>query len=66
MAAYEFIHKLEEFFTSIGTPIRLQEAQIDELQKDKIVDNLNRYKANGLHIKLDETAREKIVDLMYA
>ncbi|WP_042480866.1 iron-containing alcohol dehydrogenase [Solitalea canadensis] len=66
LAAYEFIHKLEEFFTSIGTPIRLQEAQIDELQKDKIVDNLNRYKANGLHIKLDETAREKIVDLMYA
>lgn len=66
VAAYEFIHKLEEFFTSIGTPIRLQEAEIDEEQKEKIVENLNRYKATGQHIKLDESAREKIVDLMYA
>lgn len=66
LAAYEFIHRLEEFFTSIGTPIRLQEAKINEEQKDKIVENLNRYKATGQHIKLDESSREKIVDLMYA
>jgi len=60
----EAINKLEEFFTSINSPVRLWEAGVDASKKDEIVKQMNLNKVTGMHYDLSESDRAKLVELM--
>jgi alcohol dehydrogenase YqhD (iron-dependent ADH family) len=63
-AADLFIEKLEAFFKSINTPIKLSEADISSNDKTKIIDNFKLNNITGLVYPLNETDYEEIFDLM--
>lgn len=63
--ADETIEKLESFFTRIETPIRLSDIKlVDDFQKKAILESMNKNEAQGVHHRLRDEDREKIVDLM--
>lgn len=62
----ETIVKFEDFFRSIESPVRLQEAGIKENDRDELETTMVRNKVNGMHHKLEKEDVEKIIDLMYA
>ncbi len=57
------IKKMETFFTSIKSPIRLSDAGIEYDKKDEIVNLLTKNKASGYNYEFNEY--EKLVNLMY-
>lgn len=65
-SADETIAKLEAFFRSIESPVRLQEAGITQKDRNELETTMIRNKVNGMHHKLEKTDVEKIIDLMYA
>lgn len=58
------IEKLEEFYQSIGCPVRLQDIGIDANQAEEYLKLLQINQATGRVQKLDDRDREKIVEYM--
>lgn len=61
----ETISGLASFFTKIESPVFLPEISIGKDQEQKIINQMNRNKVSGLHHKLNDDDREKIVEFMY-
>jgi len=59
------ISALDNFFSSIETPVRMNEIGIGEDKKPEIVDMMVKNKVNGAHYKLSKEDIEKVVELMY-
>lgn len=64
-AADQFIADLEDFFTSIHTPIRLKEVDIHPTEKEKILANLKLNNVSGGAHKLGEAEHKAIIELMW-
>jgi len=58
------IQKLEAFFTSLDSPIRITEAGIDISKKEEILNQMNKNKVSGMHHALDDNDRARLVDWM--
>ena len=65
-AASIFILKLEQFFTKINTPIRLEEAKISKVDFNKITDNFKLNKVSGSAYALNEESYADILELMWS
>lgn len=59
------ISDLEEFFRSLGSPVRCQAAGIDAARREEILELMNRNQAQGTHHKLSDTDREKIISYAF-
>jgi len=59
------IMRLEEFFSSLGSPVRLQEIGLDLKNKNEILELMNYNKASGRHYIIDNDARLKIINYMF-
>ncbi|MBL7110527.1 MAG: iron-containing alcohol dehydrogenase [Bacteroidales bacterium] len=62
--ADQTIDRLESFFKSIGSPVRLSDIGLGMKDADAILQLLNKQRASGLHYKLDDKLREEMVNLM--
>jgi alcohol dehydrogenase YqhD (iron-dependent ADH family) len=58
------IEKLETFFRSIGSPIRLKETGIDSVNRTEILDLMNTQRAAGRNYILNNKDRQEILDHM--
>ncbi|MBU1372528.1 MAG: iron-containing alcohol dehydrogenase [Bacteroidetes bacterium] len=65
-AANLFILELEKFFIKINTPIRLEEAEIQKSDFNKIIDNFKLNKVSGSVYLLDEKSYDQILGLMWS
>lgn len=63
--ASAFIKKLEEFYSSIHTPIHLSEVNITRTDKDKILENLKLNNASGRVYSMCPTDHEMILEKMW-
>ncbi len=63
--AEETIHDFESFFTSIGCPVRLQQAGIEPDKKDYLLTTMIKNKVNGSHHKLSADDLHMLADLMF-
>lgn len=59
------ILKLEEYFISIGCPVRLSETNYGDYDRDTILSTMISNKVNGNHHKMAEKDYEKLLDLMW-
>lgn len=59
------ILSFKEFFSSLGSPVRCQDAGIDISRKDEILTLMNRNKAEGVHYKLSGDEREEILSYIW-
>jgi hypothetical protein len=59
------IKGIEAFFTQIGSPIRMSEANIAEDKFDEILDLMNRNESQGIVQPLDDSDRKDILEFMY-
>lgn len=64
-AAEETINKLEDFFSSIKSPVRLNQIGISENDKNKIVELMKKNNANGEVHKLKNENYKNLVNLMF-
>jgi len=60
----ETIKKLEAFFSSLDSPIRITKTGIDTSKKQEILNQMNKNKVSGMHHALDDDDRAKLVDWM--
>ncbi|MFP4023558.1 MAG: iron-containing alcohol dehydrogenase [Thiohalospira sp.] len=60
----ETIGRIEKFFKSIGSPIKLSDIGIGEDKKKEITQQMIKNKVNGMVHKLEDDDRKKIVELM--
>lgn len=60
----ETISELSAFFQNVESPVNLSEVGIGEDQKQKIIDQMNRNTASGMHHQLNDDDRKKLVELM--
>ena len=60
----ETIQKLEAFFTSIGSPVRVTEAGIDASKKEEILNQMNKNQASGMVHSLSDNDRKRLVEWM--
>ncbi len=58
------IEKLEAFFTSIDSPLRITEAGIDVSKKEEILSQMNKNQASGMVHSLSDEDRKRLVDWM--
>lgn len=63
--ASAFIIKLEEFYKSINTPIRLSEVNITSVDKDRILENLKLNNASGRVYTMCAQDHEMILEKMW-
>jgi hypothetical protein len=61
-----FISGMEDFFKTIGTPIRLAESNIHESEKKRIIDNLKLNKVRGAFFEMGEDVYEEMLQEMWA
>lgn len=61
----ETIESLEIYFKSLGSPIKCQEAGIDESKKDEILNLMNMNRAQGMNYSLSDTEREQLLSYMF-
>lgn len=59
------IQNFENFFESMESPIRLQQAGIDVNKRISIIEGLNANKASGFMYPLNEDDHQKVVDIMF-
>ncbi len=59
------IRKLEDFYRSIGSPVRLPEAGITKNQHQLIVDTMTKHNESGLHHKLSKEDVVEMIKLMW-
>ncbi len=60
----ELIKRLEDFFSSMGSPVSLQEIGIEQKNKNEILELMDANKVTGKHYILNHEDREKILDYM--
>jgi alcohol dehydrogenase YqhD (iron-dependent ADH family) len=60
----ETIQKLEAFFSSLGSPIRVTETGIDISKKEEILKQMNKNKVSGMHHALNDEDRTRLVEMM--
>lgn len=60
-----FISGMEDFFKTIGTPIRMDESGIDIQTKESIIENLKLNKVRGAFFPMDEEAYKGILEEMW-
>ncbi|MCK5338707.1 MAG: iron-containing alcohol dehydrogenase [Bacteroidales bacterium] len=60
----ETINQLEDFFTSIGSPIRLSQTSYGDYSESKIIDTLRSNKASGMHHRLSGEDHNRLVEIM--
>ncbi len=60
-----FIDGLEDFFKTIGTPVRLIEVGIQDNARDNIVENLKKNKVRGAFFEMDEKIYNSMLDKMW-
>ncbi|MBN2175709.1 MAG: iron-containing alcohol dehydrogenase [Bacteroidales bacterium] len=65
-SAEKTIDSLENFFKSIGSPVRLNEAGIHSAKKPDLLETMIKNKVRGSNFKLTEEEMGKIVELMDA
>lgn len=58
------IEKLEEFFKSIGSPVRLSEIGIEKDQQERITNQMLKTEASGYVHQLSDDDRKRVVELM--
>jgi alcohol dehydrogenase YqhD (iron-dependent ADH family) len=58
------IEKLEAFFRSIGSPVRISEAGIDVSKKEEILKQMNKNQASGMVHALSDEDRKRLVEWM--
>ena len=63
--AEQFILRLEDFFKSINTPIRLQEINVTSTDKAKILENLKLNNVSGRVFTMNESDHEMILEKMW-
>ena len=63
--ADQTIGMIEDFFKSIGSPVRLQEAGIEEKNKALILSTMIKNKVNGSHHKLSADDLELLTEFMF-
>jgi alcohol dehydrogenase YqhD (iron-dependent ADH family) len=61
----ETISAFEDYFRSIGTPVRLSETSYGKYDKDRILSTMIDNKVGGAHHKLDENDYAQLLDLMW-
>jgi alcohol dehydrogenase YqhD (iron-dependent ADH family) len=61
----ELIKRLENFFSSLGSPVSLQETDIEQRNKNEILELMNANKVSGKHYILNHEDREKILNYMF-
>lgn len=61
----ETIDSFETYFKSLGSPVRCQEAGINESEKEAILVLMNRNLAEGTNFKLSDEDREKLLGYMF-
>lgn len=61
----ETIDSFETYFKSLGSPVRCQEAGIEESENDAILELMNRNLAEGANFKLSDEDREKLLGYMF-
>ncbi|MEN8227181.1 MAG: iron-containing alcohol dehydrogenase [Bacteroidota bacterium] len=57
----ETIKELEIFFSSLGSPLKLENAGIDDQKREVILELMNRNLAQGIHHKLSDSEREEVL-----
>ncbi|MFK8186312.1 MAG: iron-containing alcohol dehydrogenase [Phormidesmis sp.] len=60
------IDSVEDFFSTLGSPIRCQDAGIELGCKQDILNLMNKNQAEGLNYTLSEAEREKILDYAFS
>jgi len=60
----EIIQKLEAFFSSLGSPIRITETGVDASKKEEILKQMNKNKVSGMHHALNDDDRARLVEMM--
>lgn len=63
--ADETIQALEDFFRSIGCPVKLPEAGIGSDKKDEIYQAMLHSKVEGVHFKFTPGELEQLLEMMY-
>ena len=61
----ETISSFEDYFRSIGTPVRLSDTSYGNYDKDRIISTMIDNKVSGAHHKLDEKDYAQLLDLMW-
>ena len=59
------IEALEAYFSSLGSPVKCQEAGIDESKREEIFKLMNRNQAEGINYKFSEKDRELLLRYMF-
>ena len=62
----ETVTSFEQFFESLGSPIRAAGAGIGQEKKEEVLELTNRNKASGLHIQLDDDDRASIIEKIFS
>ena len=63
----ETINRLEAFFKSLGSPVRLKDLRLSgERRKREIIEIMTSNEVNGNHLKITSDDVHKIVDLMFS
>jgi alcohol dehydrogenase YqhD (iron-dependent ADH family) len=60
------ISQFENLFTTLGSPIRCQQASIDVSKKEEILTLMNRNNAGGIHHGLSDEDRAAIADWIFS
>ncbi|MBE0649640.1 MAG: iron-containing alcohol dehydrogenase [Bacteroidales bacterium] len=60
----EAIKMLEEFFTSISSPVRLSEAGVESEKREEVINQMNVNNVSGMHHTLSMADRTMLIDLM--
>ncbi|MCK4568658.1 MAG: iron-containing alcohol dehydrogenase [Bacteroidales bacterium] len=60
----ETLIAFEDYFTSIGSPIRLSQTSYGDYSESKIIDTLRSNKVSGMHHRLSGEDHNKLVEIM--
>jgi alcohol dehydrogenase YqhD (iron-dependent ADH family) len=61
----ETIRGFKEFFSSLGSPVKCQDAGISISCREEVLELMNRNRAEGVHHKLSPADREEILGYMW-
>jgi len=59
------ILSFENLFKTLGSPVRCQQAGIDESKREEILQLMNRNRAEGTNFKFNDREREELLDYMF-
>jgi alcohol dehydrogenase YqhD (iron-dependent ADH family) len=60
----ETIFKLEEFFSSINSPVRLSQIELDDINRQNLLIQMNKNNVSGMNHTLSGKDRRQLVELM--